>query len=141
MEKCTGLWIDHKRAVIVSLIDGKDVVKQVESGIKGHCHVPGGARTSTPYGPQVGSSESKIEEKFRNHLHNYYKNVFKNNKDSRYFLVFGPGEAKTELKKELLKNHCNDKDINLETADKMTNNQIKSKVKSFFRTKAAQKKQ
>jgi hypothetical protein len=45
----------------------------------------------------------------------------------------GPGETKLELKKEIEKsNALITKIVGVQTRDKMTNNQIASKVKSYF---------
>jgi hypothetical protein len=49
-------------------------------------------------------------------------------------LIFGPGEAKTELKKEMEKSReLAAKKITLEAADKMTERQIAARVRQFFR--------
>jgi len=45
----------------------------------------------------------------------------------------GPGEAKLELKKEIEKSKALiPKIVGVQTSDKMTNNQIAAKVKSYF---------
>jgi hypothetical protein len=35
MEKLFGLWVDHEKAIIISLIDGSHKVTHVESDIEG----------------------------------------------------------------------------------------------------------
>ena len=65
MEKLFGLWVDHEKAVIVSLIDGSHKVIQVESDIEGRSRLKGGSRSNTPYGIQSATSESKRDFRYR----------------------------------------------------------------------------
>ena len=54
--------------------------------------------------------------------------------DADKILIFGPGEAKIELEKELKKSkELSLKIVGVEPADKMTEKQIAAKVKKVFR--------
>jgi hypothetical protein len=54
-------------------------------------------------------------------------------KDAKQIYIFGPGEAKIELKKEIEKNNVFlDKISDIETTDKLTEPQIVAKVKKYF---------
>jgi hypothetical protein len=59
MKKYVGLWIDHKQAVIVSLIDGAESITHLKSNIEGHFRLSGGFRSSTPYGSKSVAPEKK----------------------------------------------------------------------------------
>jgi hypothetical protein len=48
-------------------------------------------------------------------------------------LLFGPGEAKGELKKRLVKMKLGERVAAVETADKMTDGQIAAKVRDYFK--------
>jgi hypothetical protein len=53
--------------------------------------------------------------------------------DADRILIFGSGEAKVELKKEIAKSkEVAGKIKQIESADKMTQRQIAAKVRSFF---------
>jgi hypothetical protein len=52
--------------------------------------------------------------------------------DAEAILIFGPGEAKGELKHRLEKNNLSGRIAGFETADKMTDSQIMSKVRKHF---------
>ena len=52
--------------------------------------------------------------------------------DAESILLFGPGEAKSELKKRLEKDNLGDRIAGVETADKMTDLQIAAKDKEYF---------
>jgi hypothetical protein len=47
-------------------------------------------------------------------------------------LLMGPGEAKGELHKRLLKAKLGDRVVSVQTEDKMTDPQIVAKVRAFF---------
>jgi hypothetical protein len=47
-------------------------------------------------------------------------------------LIFGPGEAKGELKERLEQHKLGSRIAAIETADKMTNPQISAKVRTYF---------
>jgi hypothetical protein len=53
-------------------------------------------------------------------------------RDAVSILIFGPGEAKGELKKRLERHKLGGRIVGVETMDKMTNNQITVKVRQYF---------
>lgn len=53
-------------------------------------------------------------------------------RDAESILIFGPGEAKSELKEQLEKDRLGGHIVNIETVDKMTNTQIAAKVRQYF---------
>jgi hypothetical protein len=63
----------------------------------------------------------------------YYDAVIACIRDAEASLIFGPGEAKGELKKRLVENILGGRIIGVETVDKMTDRQIASKVRPHFR--------
>jgi hypothetical protein len=102
MKNKVGLWIDHKKAVIVSITDGKVTTKTIESGMEAHVRFSGGARSHrTPYGPQEIASESRRDEKYNMHLKSYYEKVIYSIHNAAGIFIFGPGEAKIEFKKQI----------------------------------------
>ena len=68
MNHKAGLWIDHKKAVIVSLAADPVAAKTVESEVGPHTRYSGRAGYPTPDGPQDGGGEKRYEERFRQHL-------------------------------------------------------------------------
>ena len=48
MEKIFGLWVNHEKAIIVSLMGRRHKVIRVESDIEGHFRLKGGSRSKTP---------------------------------------------------------------------------------------------
>jgi hypothetical protein len=124
MKKEVGLWIDRRRAAIVTVKNGDMEMRQVVSDIEKHVRFSGGAQSY---------SEEDIEERrLENHLRKYYDEVISNIHDAESILIFGPGEAKIELKKRIDGKSFIGKKIHVETEDKMTDKQITAKVKRHF---------
>jgi hypothetical protein len=53
-------------------------------------------------------------------------------RDAESILIFGPGEAKGELKERLEKHGLRERIVAIETIDRMTDRQIASKVRRYF---------
>jgi len=133
MKQSVGLWIDHRKAIIVIIKNGKEFIRVIESNVERRVRLAGGSRTASPYGPQEVASESKRDERYRHHLDAYYREVIRAIQDADSILIFGPGEAKGELKKAIEES----KDVGrrimgVESSDKMTQRQIAAKVRDYF---------
>lgn len=129
-----GLWIDRRQAVIVSITDEGETIEHIESNIERKVRLSGGSRTGkTPYGPQQVSVDGKQEARIKLQLRQYYQEIIRRIQDANQILILGPGEAKTELKKELEKSRAlASGKMTLETAGKMTEKQIAARVRKFF---------
>ena len=129
-----GLWLDHRQSVVVSITDEGEAVERIQSDIERKVRLSGGSRTGkTPYGPQQVSVDGKQEERIKRQLRQYYQEIIQRIQDANKILIFGPGEAKIELKKELQKyREFTLKKITVEPSDKMTERQIAAKVRQFF---------
>jgi hypothetical protein len=133
MPEHVGIWIDHEKAFIVTIIDGQESVEIIKSDIEGKIRLSGGSRSRTIYGPQDVASEKKIEERRKHQLRRYYEKVISEVGDARKILLFGPGEVKISFEKEMKKSkNLSAKIVSVEPADKMTEKQIVAKVRKFF---------
>jgi stalled ribosome rescue protein Dom34 len=129
-----GLWIDHREAIVVSITDQGETIRKIQSDIERKVRLSGGSRTAkTPYGPQQVSVDGKQEQRVKRQLRQYYQVIIQRIKGANKILIFGPGEAKTELKKEIEKSkELALKKITVEATDKLTERQIAVKVRQFF---------
>jgi hypothetical protein len=66
------------------------------------------------------------------HLDKYYDEVITFIHDAESILIFGPGEAKGELKKRIEIKGLHGHIVGVETADEMTDPQIAAKVRKRF---------
>jgi hypothetical protein len=124
MKTDAGLWIDHRNAVVVILNEKGEETKRINSNMEKHIRFGGGAQDNT--------EEDIRDRRFTNHLNKYYDEVITCIGNATSILVFGPGEAKFELKKRIESDKIKNCIVDIETSDKMTDNQIESKVRNYF---------
>ena len=136
MKKGVGLWIDHRKAVIVIVTDKGEEIKLIISRVEKQLGRSGGLRSTTAYEAQQVPADDKREREFMGHLiiyyDIYYDAVISCIRDAESILIFGPGEAKGELKKRIARSNLRGRIVNFETADKMTDRQIAAKVRKYF---------
>lgn len=133
MNREVGVWVDHKKALIVFL-DGQAVrTRGIESKVEAHVRFAGGARSSGSPAAQSVASEKKREEKSGHHLADYYGEIIKAIGDATVLLILGPGQAKTELKRKIEKSKRHQRmQIHVEPSEKQTDPQIVAKVRAHF---------
>ncbi len=131
MKTTAGLWINHKKAVIVVVTDKGEEIKLIISKVEKQPGRSGGVRTTTPYEKQILADDS-LERVFKGHLNTYYDAVISCIRDAEAILIFGPGEAKSELKKRIKRNKLSGRIVGIETVDKMTHGQIAARVRQYF---------
>jgi hypothetical protein len=131
MKKTAGLWIDHRKAVVVVVTDKGDEIKLIISNVEKQPGRFSGVRTTAPYEKQILADDS-LERTFRGHLNVYYDAVISSIHDAEAIMIFGPGEAKGELKKRIKRNKLSGRIVGIETVDKMTHRQIAARVRQYF---------
>ena len=99
VKKEIGLWIDHREAIIVILTDGGEETRHITSSSGKHIRYSGSSHSRTPEGLKEVTSEDQRDRKFDNQLNKYYDEVIAAIRDAESIQIFGPGEAKGELKK------------------------------------------
>jgi hypothetical protein len=128
-----GIWIDHKKAVIVSASPDRVTVKTLESEVGPHARYSGRAGYPTPDGPKSGGGEKKYEERHGQQLDRFYDEVISQLGQPQALLIFGPGEAKLQLRERLSRSKVlSDRIVGVETTDKLTDPQIVAKVKEHY---------
>jgi hypothetical protein len=132
MQKQVGLWIDHRKAVITTLIDGAETTREFISGMEKRVRFSDNPRTSTPDKKLLSVAEDARDRQFDNQLDAYYAQITSLIKDANTIWIFGPGEAKHELEKFMRNHNLGACIAGLETADKLTDRQIASKVRKYF---------
>ena len=119
-----GVWIDHKKAIIVSIAAGEVTTRTLTSDIGAHPHYSGS---------QEGGGEKKYEQRHNQDLDRYYDDVIGQIGKPDALLLFGPGEAKLQLKERLRRSNVSSESIvAVETTDKLTDPQIVAKVKEHY---------
>lgn len=129
MKAIAGLWIDHRKAVIAMVSDRGEETREIESHVEKHP----GAHASIPYESQKVQADDSRERELTGHLRTYYDAVIAVLRDAEAILIFGPGEAKGELRKRLEKDRIDARIVAVETVDRMTDRQIAAKVREYSR--------
>lgn len=130
MGKNIGIWIDRSKAYIID--DENTMFDVIESNVEDF-HSAGGSASSTPYGNQDASGEKEMQERQRNQMKHYVKDLSSRVQDSSRVVVFGPAQAKNELAKEIESNHLfKGKLVGIETTDSMSDTKLKEWVRNFY---------
>ena len=122
MKKGIGLWIDHRKAVVVSISHEGEKTTEITSNMEKHVRFTEGST-------MAGSSEDTRDRQFGNHLNSFYDAVISVIRDGDSIQIFGPGEAKGELKKRLESKGLGGRIDTVKTVDKMTDRQISEKIR------------
>lgn len=109
MAKCVVLWTNHKQAIIVSITDGVQEIRRVESKAKG-----------------------SVEEKWRHHRREHYRDVIHAILGAHEIFIFGTAQAKMELKSEMLKIEAlSNRVVGTETVDTMDEHQLLARAREI----------
>jgi stalled ribosome rescue protein Dom34 len=131
MKKQMGLWIDHRRAVIVTVSDNGTMLKEILSHAEKQPRRTGDSPLKGSYEAQHVPPDGSRHRAFKKELNTYYDQVIESLREAETILLFGPGVAKTELKALLDKARFGERILALETADKMSDTEITKKVPSM----------
>jgi len=123
MKKQAGLWIDHRKAVIVMISETGEEIKEINSDMEKHVRFTSGTASDD------GSTEDVRDRQFGNHLNSFYDQVIAVVRKADSIQIFGPGEAKGELAKRLEHEGLKACILSIDTVDKLTNRQIAAKVR------------
>ena len=132
MRTIAGLWIDHRKAVIARVSDKGEETKVIESNVEKQPGRFAGERSTTSYESQKVRADDSREREFTGQLQGFYDEVIAAIIDAESILIFGPGEAKGELRKRLERKKHDGRIVAVETVDKMTDRQIAAKVREYF---------
>ena len=127
-----GLWIDHKKATIVTVTDKGEEIGLIISKVDRHPRRSGDSPLKGTFESDYIPAQDIQQRTFTEHLNIYYDAVIASIRDAESIVLFGPGEAKGELKKRLEGIDLGGRIVSVETVDKMTDRQIAAKVRERF---------
>jgi hypothetical protein len=134
-----GVWIDHKRAIVVLVTGANKKIKNIAFDIGQLVRPTGRSRSKHSYTSHDFVAEDKLERKVENDRKDYYDDVVALIRGAEAILILGPGEAKGEFLKRLKNKKLRGVVAELQTADKMTDRQIAAKVGLHFAAPIANK--
>jgi hypothetical protein len=132
MSSKAGVWIDHRQSVIVMLTANGEHISHIVSNVEKHLERGGDSPLNGAYESRQVPADDSRQRGLTGELNIYYDTVIAALRDCESVLLFGPGEAKGELHKRLLRGKLGSKVAAVETEDKMTNPQIIAKVRAHF---------
>lgn len=114
-----GVWLDNQHAVIIS--NGEEEVYNILHKVKIAGHQGGGSEHSM--------NNSKQTESLK-----YFKALSTLLMPYNDILLFGPGQSQEQFHRHLKDDvQFNSKQINIDSADRLTDPQMIAKVKDFFK--------
>ncbi len=127
-----GIWIDHRKAVIVKVGPKEEHTAHIASNVEKHLERSGDSPLKGAYESLQVPPDDRRQMALTGELDTYYDAVIAAVHDAGSLLIFGPGEAKGEFKKRLEKKKLGGRIAAVETEDKMTDRQIVAKVREYF---------
>ena len=126
MTKQAGVWMDHRRAILVFTDSEGERTERTESGAEKHERVAGLSAEDAPEGDHR-------DRHFADHLEKYYDELIRRLGAADSIFVFGPGEAKDEFQKRMVTRGFGARIAAVETADRMTEPQMAARARGYFR--------
>lgn len=127
-----GVWIDRRKAVIVTVTEDGEDIGLIISKVEEQLRRAGDSPLKGSYEARRVPADDRRQRALTKHLNIYYDAVIACIRDADSILIFGPGEAKNELEKRLEKSNLGSRIVEIETVDKMTDKQIAAKVRHRF---------
>lgn len=135
MKHQAGVWIDHRKALIVTVTADGQETSLVVSNVQTQPRREAGAGTGSHEALQVPADDRRLRA-LNKHLNTYYDMVIAAIQDARAVYLCGPGESKLELKKRLGKQGLAGLVGTVESADRMTDRQFVARVRRHFHVDA-----
>ena len=132
MKNIVGLWIDHRKAVIVTIDNDIAITMEIKSNMEKHVRFSSGSHPKSHSDSQGSTAEDMRDRQFGDHLSRYYDGIITFIRDADSIWIFGPGEAKVELENRLKRQNLGGRIVGIETVDKMTDRQIAAKIRDHF---------
>jgi hypothetical protein len=129
MTTLAGLWIDHREAIIVTVSDEGQETRRISSGVEKQLRRSGRSPSAALFEAQMVPADDSRQRAYGGHLANFYDEVISCLRSVKAILVFGPGEAKEELRKRIEKNKLDLRIIGFLTRDKMSERQLCQEVR------------
>jgi len=132
MKPKAGMWIDHKKAIVVTVNDKGEEMQEILSDVETQPRRSGDSPMKGNYESMQVPADDRRQKNFTGQINIYYDAVISSIGDAESVLIFGPGQAKDELRERLQGSNRNGLAIEMETVDKMTEPQIAAKIHQYF---------
>jgi len=128
-----GVWIDHRKAVIVDLTENGSKTRTVLSGVEKQLRRTGDSPLTGRYEAQQVPADDSRQAALTGELNSYYDKVILSMRNACAIYICGPGEGKGELQKRIEQGPLSGRiTAVVETADTMTDKQIAARIVEYF---------
>lgn len=127
-----GLWIDHRKAIIVKLTEQGEKIESINSGVEKQLRRSSDNPLKGPFDVLHVPKDTTRQRIFTGYLNAYYDTIIASLQPAQAILIMGPSEAKEELEKQMDKFGLGKNVVGVEAAGRMTERQIAARVKRFF---------
>jgi hypothetical protein len=129
MNTHVGLWIDRRKAIIVTVTDTGENTRLIRSRADRQRHYAGGSPLDEAYDKAQAPANDSQRRTLKAHLNIYYGAVIASIRQAESVLIFGAGEALRELRNRLQRANLSGRIVGMEAADQMTDHQIAARVR------------
>jgi hypothetical protein len=127
-----GVWVDHRKAVVVVVKPSTVHTVVITSRVEKHPERSGDSPLKGPYEALQVPADDRRQRALTGALNAYYDTVVAALGGAESLIMFGPGEAKLELRKRLVKKGLGSRIASVETVDKLTDRQVAARVRAYF---------
>jgi len=132
MNEHAGIWIDHRKAIVVGLAGAEELTSVILSQVEKHPERGGDSPMKGSYEARQVPADDSRQRALTGELDRYYDTVVAALRGYADLLLLGPGEAKKELHARLVKVHLGARVRAVEAADKLSDRQLVARVRNFF---------
>jgi hypothetical protein len=134
LEKNTGIWLDQEKAYIITLnSSGKPSIEKFVSDVESRVRYAGEKKPYTQFETTYSNDEGRKQRRQKHERERHFETLINAVYDADYIYLFGPGQAKEELRNTIEKDHSiHAKLIGVETAGRLTQNQMIEEVKKYY---------
>jgi hypothetical protein len=131
MKREVGLWIDHQKTVMVTVLGELDETREIRSNVAKHEKALTKLHIKDSNATLMANADAEKDEE-GNLLSRYLDGVVSMLRNADFIWIFGPGKVKLELKKCLERVDLGGRIVSVDAVNKMTNRQIIAKVRQHY---------
>ena len=132
MGASAAVWIDQKRAVIVTVAGSAIETKEIASDVETQPRRAGDSPLAGTFERMLIPADDSRQRALSGRMDDFYHKVIAAMGDAEAVLLLGPGETKGQLQQHLQKSALRGRPVAVETADKMTARQVAARAKAQF---------
>jgi len=133
MDTKLGIWLNCEKACLIFLSDDQVRVEHIVSDVESRVRIEGETKDASRLGGMFINPVKKRTERRKHQFKEYFERLMLRMNGVKEIYLFGPAGTGKKLWKEIRGNKAlRNIHVQVEKADKMTENQMIARVKNFF---------